>query len=660
MRSVSKLTAVAVLLASCGGGGTDVSPAPPPPPPPPPPAPVASLVLSRDSATVLIGATMQLAATLKDAQGATLTGRTVNWSTTTPGVASVSGTGLVTAVQVGQSKIVALAEGKSDTAVIVVPPAPVQISLQGAASQTATIGPAGGTIVATGAGGIQYTLTIPALALLQPVAISMTPLGSVTGLPLSGGFVAGADFAPAGLVFAQPATLTISTSPTPGANQHLVGFTYQGTGSALALAPAKGGANSITLPVLHFSGIGAGFGTTQDLEAIWTGSNPGVSSGATFVNALITESAKNPPSGGFMLQVLEDWFDAIILPQVAAASTDVQLLSAISARNDWEDTPELLGVFAAIPGHELAPSLQVRRDQWLQVFAAKVKRAIEGNLQLCAGPGLASARIAALDNALFWYRMADFGWSIATAQYGLDLAWFQANLCARSVSDNIVLPDPLHNGTNTLDVTFKLVFTGGQLIMGANFWVAATASGASLGLPGATALNPPGFYSGGVTPIGSSGSVTLDLTACYAGSLPSSQLRFDEICHTEHIVRDRVPPPVPSLAGTYSVAFWETDLVTGLEVSRSVARSMPFFRVNGSADWCLDATGGTSCAAGIWRGTLTDLTFVATRPSDGCSLTITFNGFFHPSLGGSGCPRPPSGVTPNGTLLHLSGVWISP
>ncbi len=204
-RGGAALVLAVMLGLGCGGGDTGSPnvppppppPAPPPPPPPaPPPAPVASVTVSVDTVSVAIGTTLQVAATLKDAQGAVLSGRTVAWSSTTPAVASVSNSGLVTAAQVGRAGIVALSEGKSDTATVLVPPAPVQITLQNGAGQTATIGAGGGTIVATGAGGITYTLVVPALALMQPVAITMTPLGAVTGLPLSGGFVAGADFQP--------------------------------------------------------------------------------------------------------------------------------------------------------------------------------------------------------------------------------------------------------------------------------------------------------------------------------------------------------------------------------------------------------------------------------------------------------------------------------
>ena len=95
-----------------------------PPPPPPPPAPVASVVVSPASASVPVGATVQLTASLKDASGNMLTGRTIAWATSAAGVATVSASGLVTGSAAGTATITATSEGKSGTALIVVASAP--------------------------------------------------------------------------------------------------------------------------------------------------------------------------------------------------------------------------------------------------------------------------------------------------------------------------------------------------------------------------------------------------------------------------------------------------------------------------------------------------------------------------------------------------------
>jgi len=83
-------------------------------------APVASVTVSPASASLLVGATQQLTATLKDANGNTLTGRSVTWTSSAPLVAPVSGSGLVSALAAGLATITATSEGKSGTAALTV------------------------------------------------------------------------------------------------------------------------------------------------------------------------------------------------------------------------------------------------------------------------------------------------------------------------------------------------------------------------------------------------------------------------------------------------------------------------------------------------------------------------------------------------------------
>ncbi len=62
----------------------------------------------------------QLTATLKDAVGNALNGRTVTWTSSNTGVATVSATGTVTAVAAGTATITATSEGKSGTAAVTI------------------------------------------------------------------------------------------------------------------------------------------------------------------------------------------------------------------------------------------------------------------------------------------------------------------------------------------------------------------------------------------------------------------------------------------------------------------------------------------------------------------------------------------------------------
>ena len=113
-----------------------------------PPAPVATVTLTPGSATVNEGQTLQLAATLKDANGNVLTGRSITWSSSNGSAATVNATGLVTGVLAGSATITATSEGQSGTSAITVVHMPVA---------SVTVTPASGTVSA--GSSLQLTAT---------------------------------------------------------------------------------------------------------------------------------------------------------------------------------------------------------------------------------------------------------------------------------------------------------------------------------------------------------------------------------------------------------------------------------------------------------------------------------------------------------------------
>src|SRR6266699_687630 len=81
---------------------------------------VASVAVALASSTLNPGQTTQATATTRDSSGHVLTGRAIAWTTNSSAVATVSGTGLVTAVASGSALIVATSEGKSGNAPLTV------------------------------------------------------------------------------------------------------------------------------------------------------------------------------------------------------------------------------------------------------------------------------------------------------------------------------------------------------------------------------------------------------------------------------------------------------------------------------------------------------------------------------------------------------------
>jgi len=84
------------------------------------PAPVASVAVSPATANLLVGVvdsttlgTVVITPTVKDASGNVLSGRTITWSSSAPAVATVSSTGVVSAVAPGTASIMASSGGQT-------------------------------------------------------------------------------------------------------------------------------------------------------------------------------------------------------------------------------------------------------------------------------------------------------------------------------------------------------------------------------------------------------------------------------------------------------------------------------------------------------------------------------------------------------------------
>ncbi len=145
-------------------------------------------------------------------------------------------------------------------------PLNLDVSLDATGVVTAVIPVAGGEVTATGADGTRYTLTVPANALANATEIRLTPVASLGGLPAGDGPALAVQLAPEGLLFAEPAMLTIEpATPIPVDEQILFGYHGDGQGLFLA-APAMG--EAIQIQVIHFSGYGVQKGFLADLEPV--------------------------------------------------------------------------------------------------------------------------------------------------------------------------------------------------------------------------------------------------------------------------------------------------------------------------------------------------------------------------------------------------------
>ena len=219
-------------------------------------------------------------------------------------------------------------------------PKSVSVTLDTAKATTAVIPVTGGTLTATGTDGSVFTLTIPDKALGGDEKVTITPLSAINGLPFSGGLVAGVQLEPDGLELFQMATLTIKPAKdVPIANQ--VAVSYHGTGDNLYMQPLDPTAG-ISMHILHFSGYSVASGITG--EIVEQAKNPPTDAAdqaaqqmnaeaaaaiAAERQAVIQGTASDQAAAANVVDILKgtlnNWFDQVVEPKVAAAQADYTL-----------------------------------------------------------------------------------------------------------------------------------------------------------------------------------------------------------------------------------------------------------------------------------------------------------------------------------------------
>jgi len=257
---------------------------------PPPPIPVASVVVNPGTASLNIGGSVTLSATLRDANGATLSGRAITWSSSATAIATVSSTGVVNAIAPGSATITATSEGKSGSATItVLPQAPPSVA-------SVTIVPNGATIDSGQTVTLTATVRDSAGNALSGRAVSWSNNGSsvatvsqsgvVTSVALgSAPITAKSDTAsasvivtvrrvPVASVIVVPSSATIQVAATVT----LTDTTKDASGNVLANRPVTWSSSAPTIASVDASGTVTGRAAGS---ATITGTSEGKSGSAT-------------------------------------------------------------------------------------------------------------------------------------------------------------------------------------------------------------------------------------------------------------------------------------------------------------------------------------------------------------------------------------------
>ena len=153
------------------------------------PKPVGTVVITPAQVSLQVGQTRQLSVQVMDDQGNVLTGRPVTFTTDGASIATVSATGLVTAIAQGSAKITATSEGKTGTADVTVTTVPVASVTVAPAQATLAIGQTIAlTATARDASGnvlpgrpVSWTSGAPSVATVSPTG-TVTAVGAGTGV----------------------------------------------------------------------------------------------------------------------------------------------------------------------------------------------------------------------------------------------------------------------------------------------------------------------------------------------------------------------------------------------------------------------------------------------------------------------------------------------
>ncbi len=213
---IAFLTGLATLTVACGSSSStgDTTPE------------LASLSVTPDTATVVVGSSIQLTTRGADATGAAAVLGAVSWASANPAIATVSTSGLVTAAAFGQTSISASSAGRSATALVTIS-YPKQDSATTQSTGATTVHVGLGTSVTFGAGTLAPGSSVTAQEVPQATASAGTPLGNTVIISIR--YAASGDRVPALARTGTPVipfTLNITAAGTVAATQKLFGFGF--------------------------------------------------------------------------------------------------------------------------------------------------------------------------------------------------------------------------------------------------------------------------------------------------------------------------------------------------------------------------------------------------------------------------------------------------
>jgi uncharacterized protein YjdB len=283
------------------------------------PVAVASVQISPPTSDLIVGQSTTLAAVAMDAKGNPLAGRSASWTSGAPSVATVSQTGVVTAVGAGSAVIFATIEGKTGSATV---------SVRRLAVTSVTVAPPSSGI-AVGA-SVQLGATVRSGATIltdrvvgwtssnEAVAV-VSSTGRVTGLKAGAVTITATSEGVSGTAFVAVGIASVVVSPSP---------TSVGAGQTRQLTAVARDASNATVPGVPFQWSSASTAiATVDANGLVTG----VSAGTVNISAAVGTVA-----GSASVSVTPPPVDVVTVtpsaPNVPAGQT-VQLTATLKDAN---------------------------------------------------------------------------------------------------------------------------------------------------------------------------------------------------------------------------------------------------------------------------------------------------------------------------------------
>lgn len=225
---------------------------------------VATVTLAPTTASVLTGATQAFGATLRDASGAVLTGRSVTWSSSNTAVATVNGSGVATGVTAGTATITATSEGRSGSASLTVSvPAPAPVA-------TVTLAPTTASITTGSTRSFVATLRDSAGTVLTGRSVTWTSSNPAIATVSSGGVATG--------VAAGTATITATSEGRSGSATLTVTVPAPAPVATVTLTPTTASVFTTASQTFVATLRDAGGNTLTGRSISWTSSNAAVAS----------------------------------------------------------------------------------------------------------------------------------------------------------------------------------------------------------------------------------------------------------------------------------------------------------------------------------------------------------------------------------------------